>query len=158
MKKTYIKINLVSPEKIESWSRREIKKKSYYFTSDENNVRIAKSIFYTYSFTGEILEDNIIIKENQKEIFNKLGLFSESIFGPISDFNCQCKKLSYKHYEIFLDCETCGINLTFSKVRKYQMGHIPLVLPFLHTWFFWGNINILKIFFDLPFLSLKNLF
>lgn len=158
MKKTYVKINLVSPEKIESWSRREIKKRSFYFTKDINNVSITNSIFYNYTFTGEIIEDNIVIKHNKYEKFNKLGLFSETIFGPISDFTCQCKNLNHKYYEFFLDCENCGVNLTFSKVRKYQMGHIPLILPFLHTWFFWGNINILKVFFNIPFFSLKNLF
>ena len=63
------------------------------------------------------------------------GLFCEKIFGPTKDWECACGKYKrIKHKGVI--CERCGVEVTLSKVRRERMGHINLVTPVAHIWFF----------------------
>ncbi|MCD6218796.1 DNA-directed RNA polymerase subunit beta', partial [Candidatus Calescamantes bacterium] len=63
------------------------------------------------------------------------GLFCEKIFGPTRDWECYCGKYKrIKHKGVI--CERCGVEVTLSKVRRERMGHINLVTPVAHIWFF----------------------
>ena len=63
------------------------------------------------------------------------GFFCERIFGPINDLECACGKYKkIKHKGII--CDRCGVEVTFSRVRRERMGHIDLVIPIVHIWFF----------------------
>ena len=63
------------------------------------------------------------------------GLFCAKIFGPIKDYECLCGKYKrLKHRGVV--CEKCGVEVTLSKVRRERMGHISLVVPVVHIWYF----------------------
>ena len=59
----------------------------------------------------------------------------EKIFGPTKDWECHCgkyKKIKYKGKV----CDRCGVEVTKAKVRRERMGHISLVVPVVHIWYF----------------------
>ncbi|AGO28358.1 DNA-directed RNA polymerase subunit beta prime [Candidatus Tremblaya phenacola PAVE] len=62
------------------------------------------------------------------------GLFCCKIFGPLKDFECSCRKYRSPRFSGVI-CEECGVEITFSDVRKERMGHIRLALPVYHIWF-----------------------
>ena len=63
------------------------------------------------------------------------GLFCAKIFGPIKDYECLCGKYKrLKHRGVI--CEKCGVEVTLAKVRRERMGHIKLVVPVVHIWYF----------------------
>ena len=62
------------------------------------------------------------------------GLFCARIFGPIKDYECLCGKYKRMKYRGIV-CEKCGVEVTFSKVRRERMGHIELASPVAHIWF-----------------------
>ena len=63
------------------------------------------------------------------------GLFCERIFGPIKDWECHCGKYKRIRYKGIV-CDRCGVEVTEKKVRRERMGHIQLVVPVAHIWFF----------------------
>nr|HPQ21945.1 DNA-directed RNA polymerase subunit beta' [Saprospiraceae bacterium] len=63
------------------------------------------------------------------------GLFCERIFGPVKDFECYCGKYKRIRYKGIV-CDRCGVEVTEKKVRRERMGHIKLVVPVVHIWFF----------------------
>ncbi len=63
------------------------------------------------------------------------GLFCERIFGPTKDYECHCGKFKSKRY-LGIVCDKCGVEVTESKVRRERMGHIELVAPVVHIWFY----------------------
>ncbi len=65
----------------------------------------------------------------------KDGLFCERIFGPERDWECSCGKFKGIKYKDII-CDRCGVKITHSKVRRTRMGHINLVVPVVHIWFF----------------------
>ena len=65
------------------------------------------------------------------------GLFCEKIFGPSKDFECSCGKYKRLRYKDVI-CDRCGVEVTYSKVRRERMGHIELATPVSHIWFFKG--------------------
>lgn len=76
------------------------------------------------------------------------GLFCERIFGPQKDWECHCgkyKKIKYKGKI----CDKCGVEITRSKVRRERMGHINLVSPVSHIWYFKGIPSRLAILLDI---------
>ena len=76
------------------------------------------------------------------------GLFCERIFGPQKDWECHCgkyKKIKYKGKI----CDKCGVLITNSKVRRERMGHIELVSPVSHIWYFKGIPSKLAIILDI---------
>ena len=67
----------------------------------------------------------------------KEGLFCERIFGPTKDWECYCGKYKRVRYKGKI-CERCGVEITKAKVRRERMGHIELVAPVSHIWYFKG--------------------
>ena len=63
------------------------------------------------------------------------GLFCERIFGPVKDFECHCGKYKGIRYKGIV-CDRCGVEVTEKKVRRERMGHINLVVPVAHIWYF----------------------
>ena len=62
------------------------------------------------------------------------GLFCEKIFGPVSNFECSCGKYKRTKYRGII-CERCGVEVTYSNVRRDRMAHIKLASPVAHVWF-----------------------
>jgi len=62
------------------------------------------------------------------------GLFCESIFGPVKNYECSCGKYKGVRYKGIV-CERCGVEVTTSRVRRSRMGHIELAVPVLHVWY-----------------------
>ena len=81
------------------------------------------------------------------------GLFCERIFGPSKDYECYCGKYKRIRYK-GITCDRCGVEVTEKKVRRERMGHIKLVVPIVHIWYFKSLPN--KIGYVLG-LSSKNL-
>ena len=82
------------------------------------------------------------------------GLFCERIFGPTKDFECYCgryKKIRYKG----VICDRCGVEVTYSKVRRDRMGHIELAAPVAHSWFVKGIPSRIGLLLDLSPRSLE---
>ncbi len=63
------------------------------------------------------------------------GLFCEKIFGPVKDYECHCGKYKRIRYKD-IDCDRCGVKVTEKKVRRERMGHIELIVPVAHIWYF----------------------
>ena len=68
------------------------------------------------------------------------GLFCERIFGPIKDWECHCGKYKRIRYK-GITCDRCGVEVTEKKVRRVRMGHIELVIPVAHIWYFRSSPN-----------------
>ncbi|HRU68106.1 MAG TPA: DNA-directed RNA polymerase subunit beta' [Bacteroidia bacterium] len=63
------------------------------------------------------------------------GLFCERIFGPTKDYECHCGKYKRIRYKGIV-CDRCGVEVTEKRVRRERMGHINLVVPVAHIWYF----------------------
>ena len=80
---------------------------------------------------GEVTKSETINYKSLKP--EKDGLFNEVVFGPVKDYECSCgkyKKVKYRGKK----CETCGVEITESIVRRERMGHIELAVPIAHIW------------------------
>ena len=107
----YLSITLASPKTIKTWSQKILPK--------------GKII-------GEILNSETINEETQRPTNG--GLFCERIFGPVTNWKCRCGK--YQGIIPPKICEICKIELTDTRVRRYQMGYISLPTPVSHFWYF----------------------
>ena len=76
------------------------------------------------------------------------GLFCERIFGPTKDWECHCGKYKRIRYKGKV-CERCGVEITKSKVRRERMGHIELVAPVSHIWYFKGIPSRMGLMLDI---------
>ena len=100
---------------------------------DAINIRIASPEVIRAWSRGEVKRPETINYRTLKP--EKDGLFCERIFGPTRDFECNCgkyKKVRHKG----ITCDRCGVEVTYSKVRRERMGHIELAAPVSHIWFF----------------------
>ena len=77
------------------------------------------------------------------------GLFCERIFGPVKDFECHCGKYKGIRYKGIV-CDRCGVEVTEKKVRRERMGHINLVVPVAHIWYFRTLPNKIGYLLGLP--------
>jgi DNA-directed RNA polymerase subunit beta' len=82
---------------------------------------------------GEVLKPETINYRSYKP--ERDGLFCERIFGPVKDYECYCGKYKRIRYKGIV-CDRCGVEVTEKKVRRERMGHIRLVVPVVHIWFF----------------------
>jgi DNA-directed RNA polymerase subunit beta' len=82
---------------------------------------------------GEVLKPETINYRTYKPEMG--GLFCERIFGPVKDYECHCGKYKRIRYKGII-CDRCGVEVTEKKVRRERMGHIQLVVPVAHIWFF----------------------
>ncbi|MFA0767855.1 MAG: hypothetical protein OXFUSZZB_001183 [Candidatus Fervidibacter sp.] len=78
----------------------------------------------------------------------KDGLFDERIFGPTKDYECACGRYKKRKFAGIV-CERCGVEVTSSRVRRRRMGHIELVAPVAHTWFFRNTPSIIALLLDI---------
>jgi DNA-directed RNA polymerase subunit beta' len=95
---------------------------------------------------GEVTKPETINYRTLKP--EKDGLFDERIFGPTKDWECYCGKYKRIRYRGIV-CDKCGVEVTQSKVRRERMGHIGLVAPVAHVWFFKGAPSKLSLLLDI---------
>ncbi|MCI7090323.1 DNA-directed RNA polymerase subunit beta' [Prevotella sp. P2-180] len=77
------------------------------------------------------------------------GLFCERIFGPQKDYECACGKYKRIRYKGIV-CDRCGVEVTEKKVRRERTGHIELVVPVAHIWYFRSLPNKIGYLLGLP--------
>lgn len=100
---------------------------------DSISIQLASSEAIKSWSRGEVKKPETINYRTFKP--EKDGLFCEKIFGPSKDWECSCGKYKrIKHKGIV--CDRCGVEVTLSRVRRERMGHIDLVAPVAHIWFF----------------------
>ena len=83
--------------------------------------------------SGEVLKPETINYRTYKP--ERDGLFCQRIFGPVKDYECHCGKYKRIRYKGIV-CDRCGVEVTDKKVRRERMGHIQLVVPVAHIWYF----------------------
>ncbi len=96
---------------------------------------------------GEVLKPETINYRTYKP--ERDGLFCERIFGPVKDFECHCGKYKRIRYKGIV-CDRCGVEVTEKKVRRERMGHINLVVPVAHIWYFRSLPNKIGYLLGLP--------
>ena len=96
---------------------------------------------------GEVLKPETINYRTHKP--ERDGLFCERIFGPIKDFECACGKYKRIRYKGII-CDRCGVEVTEKKVRRDRVGHINLVVPVAHIWYFRSLPNKMGYLLGLP--------
>nr|YP_010933371.1 RNA polymerase beta' subunit [Streptosarcina arenaria]WKT08808.1 RNA polymerase beta' subunit [Streptosarcina arenaria] len=132
----HLQIGLASPNAVKAWCERML--------PDGQAV-------------GQVTEPHTLHYTTHKPI--KDGLFCERIFGPLRDWQCACgvdrrKEQREKGLQF---CEKCGVEITRSKVRRYRMGYIQLVVPVIHTWYLKGVPNLLANLLGLRLKQVKQL-
>jgi len=110
--------------------RRDNKQKSN-FTKITIHLASPESILRRSS--GEVLKPETINYRSFKP--ERDGLFCERIFGPVKDYECACGKYKRIRYKGIV-CDRCGVEVTEKKVRRERTGHINLVVPVVHIWYF----------------------
>uniref|UniRef100_UPI00321718C1 DNA-directed RNA polymerase subunit beta' n=1 Tax=uncultured Draconibacterium sp. TaxID=1573823 RepID=UPI00321718C1 len=96
---------------------------------------------------GEVLKPETINYRTYKP--ERDGLFCERIFGPVKDYECHCGKYKRIRYKGIV-CDRCGVEVTEKKVRRERMGHISLVVPVAHIWYFKSLPNKIGYLLGLP--------
>ena len=97
--------------------------------------------------SGEVLKPETINYRTYKP--ERDGLFCERIFGPCKDYECHCGKYKRIRYKGIV-CDRCGVEVTEKKVRRERMGHIKLVVPVAHIWYFRSLPNKIGYLLGLP--------
>ena len=97
--------------------------------------------------SGEVLKPETINYRTYKP--ERDGLFCEKIFGPVKDYECHCGKYKRIRYKGIV-CNHCGVEVTEKKVRRERMGHIELVVPVAHIWYFRSLPNKIGYLLGLP--------
>jgi len=96
---------------------------------------------------GEVLKPETINYRTHKP--ERDGLFCERIFGPVKDYECHCGKYKRIRYKGII-CDRCGVEVTEKKVRRERMGHINLVVPVAHIWYFRSLPNKIGYLLGIP--------
>ncbi|MGO3183311.1 MAG: DNA-directed RNA polymerase subunit beta' [Aequorivita sp.] len=96
---------------------------------------------------GEVLKPETINYRTHKP--ERDGLFCERIFGPVKDYECACGKYKRIRYKGIV-CDRCGVEVTEKKVRRDRVGHIDLVVPVAHIWYFRSLPNKIGYLLGLP--------
>ncbi len=124
-------------------------KKDNKFNSNFNKITISlaspESILERSH--GEVLKPETINYRTYKP--ERDGLFCERIFGPVKDYECHCGKYKRIRYKGIV-CDRCGVEVTEKKVRRERMGHIALVVPVAHIWYFRSLPNKIGYLLGLP--------
>ena len=103
---------------------------------------------------GEVLKPETINYRTYKP--ERDGLFCERIFGPVKDYECHCGKYKRIRYKGII-CDRCGVEVTEKKVRRERMGHIALVVPVAHIWYFKSLPNKIGYLLGLPSKKLDSI-
>ena len=96
---------------------------------------------------GEVLKPETINYRTYKP--ERDGLFCERIFGPVKDYECHCGKYKRIRYKGIV-CDHCGVEVTEKKVRRERSGHIQLVVPVAHIWYFRSLPNKIGYLLGMP--------
>ena len=124
--------------------RRENKVKS---TFTKISIGLASPEEVLERSSGEVLKPETINYRTYKP--ERDGLFCERIFGPVKDYECHCGKYKRIRYKGIV-CDRCGVEVTEKKVRRERMGHIQLVVPVAHIWYFRSLPNKIGYLLGLP--------
>lgn len=103
---------------------------------------------------GEVLKPETINYRTYKP--ERDGLFCERIFGPVKDYECHCGKYKRIRYKGIV-CDRCGVEVTEKKVRRERIGHISLVVPVAHIWYFKSLPNKIGYLLGLPTKKLDSI-
>ena len=103
---------------------------------------------------GEVLKPETINYRTYKP--ERDGLFCERIFGPTKDYECHCGKYKRIRYKGIV-CDRCGVEVTEKKVRRERTGHISLVVPIAHIWYFRSLPNKIGYLLGLPTKKLDSI-
>jgi len=125
--------------------RKETPKKQSSFNKITISLASPETILEQSS--GEVLKPETINYRTYKP--ERDGLFCERIFGPVKDFECHCGKYKRIRYKGIV-CDRCGVEVTEKKVRRERMGHISLVVPVAHIWYFRSLPNKIGYLLGLP--------
>ena len=138
MELSALKIQLASPDAIRKWAEIEL--------PDGQIV-------------GEVTKSETINYRTFKPEMD--GLFCERIFGPVKDWECHCGRSKQARHQRdtneLVYCSVCGVALTTSKVRRYQMGYIQLACPVLHVWYLKSLPSFLSILLELPVTEIEDI-
>jgi DNA-directed RNA polymerase subunit beta' len=124
-------------------------RKEYKVNSEFNKITIslASPELLLERSHGEVLKPETINYRTYKP--ERDGLFCERIFGPVKDYECHCGKYKRIRYKGIV-CDRCGVEVTEKKVRRERMGHISLVVPVAHIWYFKSLPNKIGYLLGLP--------
>ncbi len=125
--------------------RKETPKKQSSF--NKITISLASPELILEQSSGEVLKPETINYRTYKP--ERDGLFCERIFGPVKDFECHCGKYKRIRYKGIV-CDRCGVEVTEKKVRRERMGHISLVVPVAHIWYFRSLPNKIGYLLGLP--------
>ena len=103
---------------------------------------------------GEVIKPETINYRTYKP--ERDGLFCERIFGPTKDYECACGKYKRIRYKGIV-CDRCGVEVTEKKVRRERTGHIELVVPVAHIWYFRSLPNKIGYLLGLPTKKLDSI-
>jgi DNA-directed RNA polymerase subunit beta' len=124
--------------------RKEQKSRSNF---DKITISLASPEMILEKSFGEVLKPETINYRTYKP--ERDGLFCERIFGPVKDYECHCGKYKRIRYKGIV-CDRCGVEVTEKKVRRERMGHISLVVPVAHIWYFRSLPNKIGYLLGLP--------
>jgi len=124
--------------------RKEQKSKSNF---NKITISLASPEMILEKSYGEVLKPETINYRTYKP--ERDGLFCERIFGPVKDYECHCGKYKRIRYKGIV-CDRCGVEVTEKKVRRERMGHISLVVPVAHIWYFRSLPNKIGYLLGLP--------
>ena len=124
--------------KQEKYTVKKFNQISIGLSSPESILEISK---------GEVLKPETINYRTHKP--ERDGLFCERIFGPVKDYECACGKYKRIRYKGIV-CDRCGVEVTEKKVRRDRVGHINLVVPVAHIWYFRSLPNKMGYLLGLP--------
>lgn len=124
-------------------------RKNKKLTNDFSKVTIslASPESILESSNGEVTQPETINYRTYKPEMG--GLFCERIFGPVKDWECHCGKYKRIRYKGII-CDRCGVEVTEKKVRRERMGHIELVVPVAHIWYFRSLPNKIGYLLGIP--------
>ncbi|HPY67644.1 MAG TPA: DNA-directed RNA polymerase subunit beta' [Bacteroidales bacterium] len=131
--------------------RRDNKTKSSY---SKISIALASPEEILDRSSGEVLKPETINYRTYKP--ERDGLFCERIFGPVKDYECHCGKYKRIRYKGIV-CDRCGVEVTEKKVRRERMGHISLVVPVAHIWYFRSLPNKIGYLLGLPTKKLDSI-
>ena len=114
---------------------------------DKITISLASPEVILENSRGEVLKPETINYRTYKP--ERDGLFCERIFGPVKDWECHCGKYKRIRYKGIV-CDRCGVEVTEKKVRRERMGHIQLVVPVAHIWYFRSLPNKIGYLLGLP--------
>ncbi len=111
------------------------------------SIRLSSPESILQRSNGEVLKPETINYRTHKP--ERDGLFCERIFGPIKDYECACGKYKRIRYKGIV-CDRCGVEVIEKKVRRERIGHINLVVPVVHIWYFRSLPNKIGYLLGLP--------